>query len=133
MTFRHTLRVRYGEVDMQRHVFNAHYLTYVDEAWDAWLRQVLGDSYLDDGFDMVLKRADLTWHGGAGFGDNLGIDVSARRWGNTSMDIGFDGSVGERPVFDAVITYIVVKAGTTEPTPVPAYVRTALGDGDRLE
>jgi acyl-CoA thioesterase FadM len=46
MAYRHTLRVRYGEVDMQGHAFNAHYLAYVDDACNAWFRQVLGAGYL---------------------------------------------------------------------------------------
>lgn len=126
-TFRHEIRVRYGEVDVQRHVFNAHYLTYVDDACDAWFRATLGDDYHDAGtVDMVLKRADLTWHGGAGLGDVLAIDVCARRWGRTSFDIAFAGSVGERPIFTAEVTYVAVTPGTTTPTPVPEAVRFAL-------
>ena len=110
---------------MQRHVFNAHYLAYVDDAADAWFRSALGDSYTDQ-LDMVLKRAELTWHGSATFGDVLAIDVATRRWGNTSFDVGFAGSVGERPVFEAVITYISVAPGTVDPAPVPEAVRVAL-------
>lgn len=126
-TFRHEIRVRYGEVDMQQHVFNAHYLTYIDDACDAWFRAALGDDYHDAGLvDMVLKRADLTWHGGAGFGEALAIDVRTHRWGRTSFDIGFEGSVGERPIFTAVVTYVAVTPGTTAPTPVPEAVRSAL-------
>ena len=126
--FRHELRVRYGEVDMQGHVFNAHYLTFVDEAFDAWLRSVLGqDYYGGDGLDMVLKRAELTWHGGAGFDELLAVDVAPSRWGTTSFDVGFEGSVGERPVFSATVTYISVTPGTTTPAPVPPAVRAALG------
>lgn len=125
--FRHEIRVRYGEVDMQRHVFNAHYLAYVDDACDAWLRAALGDDYLGSGaLDVVLKRADITWHGAAGHGDVLAIDVAVRRWGRTSFDVGFEGSVGERPVFSAVVTYVSVAPGTTEPTPVPEALRSAL-------
>lgn len=125
--YRHEIRVRYGEVDMQRHVFNAHYLTYVDEACDAWMRARLGENYHESGLiDMVLKRADITWHGGAGFGEVLAVDVAARRWGRSSFDIGFEGSVGERPVFSAVVTYVAVAPGTTDPTPVPEAVRSAL-------
>jgi len=124
---RHELRIRYGEVDMQRHAFNAHYLTYVDEACDGWFRAVLGEDYHTSGaVDVVLKRADLTWHGSARFGDVLAIDVGARRWGRTSFDIGFEGSVGNQPVFTAVVTYVAVNPGTTEPTPVPEAVRSAL-------
>ena len=126
-THRHEIRVRYGEVDMQHHVFNAHYLTYVDEACDAWFRRALGEDYHATGvIDVVLKRADLTWHGSAGFGEVLAVDVRARRWGRTSFDIGFEGSVGEQPVFTAVVTYVAVAPGTTEPTPVPEAVRSAL-------
>jgi YbgC/YbaW family acyl-CoA thioester hydrolase len=123
--YRHELRVRYGEVDMQRHVFNAHYLAYVDDACDTWFRSVLGD-YEPLGFDMVLKRADITWQGGATFGDVLAIDVAVRRWGTTSFDVGFEGSVGERPVFSAVVTYVSVTPGTTTPAAVPDSVRAAL-------
>jgi acyl-CoA thioesterase FadM len=54
------------------------------------------------------------------------VDVGARRWGTTSFDVGFEGSVGERPVFTAVVTYVAVTPGTTEPTPVPGAVRSAL-------
>jgi acyl-CoA thioester hydrolase len=124
--YRHEIRIRYGEVDMQRHVFNAHYLAYIDDALDRWLRTVLDPEY-ESVFDIVVKRADLTWSGGAGFGDTLAIDVAVRRWGRTSFDVGFEGSVGERPIFDATLTYISVDPGTTTPTPVPERVRAALG------
>jgi acyl-CoA thioester hydrolase len=124
--FRHELRVRYGEVDMQGHVFNAHYLAFVDDTLNAWLRKALGD-YQAAGFDMVLKSATLTWHSGSGFDDLLAIDVEVRRWGTTSFDVGYEGSVGERPVFSAVVTYISVTPGTTTPAPVPDAVRSGLG------
>ena len=126
MSFRHEIRVRYGEVDMQRHVFNAHYLTYVDDACDAWFRDAIGTDYGKE-FDVVLKRLDITWDGGAGWGDVLAVDVAAQRWGNTSFDIGFEGSVDDEPVFHAVVTYVSVAQGTTEPVPVPDFVRAALG------
>src|SRR5918995_3562136 len=119
--YRHELRVRYGEVDMQGHVFNAHYLAFVDDTLNAWLRKALGD-YQAAGFDMVLKSATLTWHSGSGFDDLLAIDVEVRRWGTTSFDVGYEGSVGERPVFSAVVTYISVTPGTTTPAPVPDAV-----------
>ena len=123
--FRHTLRIRYAEVDMQGHAFNAHYLTYVDDACTAWLRDRVGD-FEAAGFDLVLKSATLTWHRGARFDEELALDVAARRWGTTSFDVGFEGSVGEQPVFDAVVTYVSVTPGTVTPAPPPAAVRAAL-------
>ena len=45
MSFRHSIRVRYGECDMQGVVFNAHYLAYVDDALEhrrLWLHGEIG-------------------------------------------------------------------------------------------
>lgn len=119
------MRVRYSEVDMQRHVFNAHYLTYIDDACDAWFRDAIGPGYGKE-FDVVLKRVDITWDGAATWGDLLTIDVEVQRWGNTSFDIGFDGVVDDVPVFHAAVTYVSVAFGTTEPVRVPDFVRSAL-------
>jgi acyl-CoA thioesterase FadM len=48
------------------------------------------------------------------------------RWGNTSFDVTVDGSVGERPVFQAVVLYVGVKMGTKTPTAAPPNIRAAL-------
>ena len=40
--------VRYGECDQQGVVFNAHYLAYVDDALDQWLRVLFPDGYVDE-------------------------------------------------------------------------------------
>ena len=37
--YRHSLRIRYGECDMQGVVFNANYMAYVDDAVDTWVRE----------------------------------------------------------------------------------------------
>ena len=125
MSFRHEMRIRYSEVDMQRHVFNAHYLAYIDDACDAWFREAIGVDYGKQ-FDVVLKRLEITWHGSATWGDVLSVDVEVERWGNTSFDIGFTGSVEDHPVFHSTVTYVSVGFGTTEPVPVPDFVRAAL-------
>ena len=44
MAYVHTIRVRYGECDMQRVVFNANYFAYCDDAVDAWTRHALADA-----------------------------------------------------------------------------------------
>ena len=116
--FRHEIRVRYAEVDMQGHVFNAHYLTYADDACSAWLRDRLGD-YQAAGFDLVVKTATLTWHAGAGIDHH-------RHSGALFFEVSFEGSVGERPVFSATLTYVSVTPGTVTPAPPPAAVRAAL-------
>lgn len=124
MAYRHEIRPRYGEIDMQRVVFNAHYLAYCDDAADSWFRAI-GAGLEDDWWDVMLKRADITWHGATRWGETLTLDVGVDRWGTTSFDVRFDGTVAGRPVFTALITYVAVKTGTTEPVPVPDDFRAA--------
>jgi acyl-CoA thioester hydrolase len=124
--YRHEIRPRYSEIDMQRVVFNAHYLAYCDDAAGEWFR-LLGVTLDDDWWDVMLKRADITWDGATRLGDRLTIDVGVARWGTTSFDVRFDGAVGDRHVFTAVITYVAVKTGTTETIRVPDDFRAAAG------
>jgi acyl-CoA thioester hydrolase len=125
--FAWTHRVRYGEVDAQRVVYNAHYLAWCDDAVEEWFAsQDFSNSEL--GWDFMVKRASIEWTGSAGLRDEATIDVGVERWGRTSFELGFAGRVGERPVFTATITYVGVVDGTTQPMPPPAVVRTALGE-----
>jgi acyl-CoA thioester hydrolase len=122
----HHIRVRYGEVDMQRVVFNAHYLAYCDDAADVWLRKV-GAGLEDDWWDVMVKKATITWSGGARVHDDLAIAVSVDRWGTSSFDVRFDGTVDGAPVFDAVLTYVAVRTGSAETVRVPDDFRAAAG------
>jgi acyl-CoA thioester hydrolase len=121
----HHIRVRYGEVDMQRVVFNSHYLAYCDDAVETWL-QHLGLDVFDHGWDFMLKKAVVEWDGAATVHDVISITVGVSRWGTTSFDVGFRGAVGDRPVFSVTITYVGVKAGTTETMAAPAEIRARM-------
>lgn len=125
-TFTHDIRVRYQEVDMQRVVFNAHYLAYCDEAAAAWMAAAFGWNGTDDAFDWMLVRAEIDWSSSATYGDVISVACGIDRWGTTSFAVRYRGSVGDRPVFSALITYVSVAPGTTEKMPVPDEVRTAL-------
>lgn len=118
MSYVHHIRVRYGEVDMQRVVFNAHYLAYCDDAADVWFR-AMGLALEAGEWDVMVKKATVTWSGAARVHDDLAITVAVRRWGTTSFDVGFDGAVGGDPVFSADITYVAVRTGTTDTVRVP--------------
>lgn len=125
MTFRHSVRVRYAEVDAQGVVFNAHYLTYCDEAVGRWWTSA-GLTFGDHGWDVMVKKIVVEWSGSAGFDDVVDIDVRVSRWGTTSHDVECVGTVAGRPVFTATITYVGVRYGTKEPAPPPPEVRAAL-------
>ncbi|MCC7366124.1 MAG: acyl-CoA thioesterase [Dehalococcoidia bacterium] len=124
--FVHSLRVRYGECDMQGVVFNANYLAYVDDAIDHWFHAVFGDNYVES-FDFMVKKMTLEWSSPARPGETVAIAMRVSRWGNTSFDIVTDLSVDGRDVMTATIVYVSVTPHTTTPAPVPERVREGLG------
>jgi acyl-CoA thioesterase FadM len=75
----------------------------------------------------MVKKATITWSGGARVHDDLVIEVAVRRWGTTSFDVGFDGTVGGEPIFSADLTYVAVRTGTTETVRVPDDFRALAG------
>ena len=81
---RHRLRVRWAEVDMQRIVFNPHYLMYVDTAFTEYWRalavpyEAIPGSF---GGDMYVKKSTLEYHGSAELEDMLQIGMRCQRIG----------------------------------------------------
>jgi acyl-CoA thioester hydrolase len=111
---------------MQRVVFNAHYLAYCDDAADLWFR-ALGVELEDGSWDVMVKKAVITWSGAARVHEDLAIAVQVSRWGTSSFDVTFEGAVDDRPVFVAELTYVAVRTGTTETVPVPDDFRAVAG------
>lgn len=129
MLYVHRVRVRYGECDMQKVVFNAHYLAYCDDAIDTWFRTALtpdGRGFEAIGFDFMLKTITVTWHAPLAFGDTADLACTVGRWGNTSFDVVVAGSVAADPRFEATIVYVSVAPGGNRPAPIPDVVRTGL-------
>ncbi len=125
--FRERIKVRYQEVDLQNVVFNAHYLGFCDIASAAWMGEAIGWTGVGDDIDWMLVKATLEWQGSATYGDAVDIDCGIARWGTTSFDIAYRGTVNGSPVFTALITYVSVVPGTKDTTPVPDRMRDALG------
>lgn len=92
------------------------------------MAEVFGWSGADDDFDWMLVRAEIDWHGSDTYGDTISVVAEVARWGTTSFAFRYRGSVGERPVFTALITYVCVAPHTTTKAPVPGHVRAALGE-----
>ena len=119
--------IRYGEVDMQQVVFNAHYLTYCDVTVSGWFHQQIGWTGANDPVDWMLVKATVEWQGSATYGDVLTVGCGISRWGRTSFDVAFAGRVDEAPVFTAVITNVCVQPGSKDTMPIPDHLEAALG------
>ena len=126
MSYRHRVRVRYVDCDMQGVVYNAHYLTFVDVALDTWLRE-LDPRFESLGWELMVKVAHIEWHGPAALAEVIDLDVEVRRWGTTSFDTATVATVDGRSVFEAAMTYVVVDAREHRPLEIPDELRGHLG------
>jgi acyl-CoA thioester hydrolase len=128
VAFVHRVRPRYAEVDAQGVVFNAHWLTYFDEACTRWFDSMGFDpkeAFFGD-FDLMLVKAVLEWQGPAGFDERVDIAVDTARLGNASFDVRYTATVGDRPVCVGTVTYVSVKPGTHDSAPIPNALRDGL-------
>lgn len=90
----HRLRVRWAEVDMQKIVFNGHYLTYIDAAIAEYWRAIglpYPEGYVERfASDLFLRKATVEYLGSAGYDDELEVLCRASRLGRSSMTFLFE-------------------------------------------
>lgn len=82
--FRFLLRVRYGEVDAQKVVFNARWADYVDVAVTEYQRALWRDLAA---LEMKLAKQTIEWKASARFDDVIEARVHTVRVGTTSFTI----------------------------------------------
>jgi acyl-CoA thioester hydrolase len=109
---------------MQQVVFNAHYLAYVDDAVDCWMRSTLGGSLHESNFDCMVKKAEITWFKGATLGNDIVIRLGVSKFGVTSFEVLAEGFIdGDTKSFEANLLYVSTVPGVAKAQPVPPQVR----------
>ena len=127
--FFHRLRVRWAEVDMQKIVFNAHYLMYFDTAIaDYWRAMALPyeEAMLALEGDLYVRKATIEFSASARIDDLLDIGMKCRRVGNSS--IVFQGGLfrGRQLLVSCELVYVFADPATQTSRPVPALLRETL-------
>ena len=127
--FFHRLRVRWAEVDMQKIVFNAHYLMYFDTAiTDYWRALALPyeETMVHLGGDLYVKKASVEYHGSAKFDDRLDVALKCARIGTSSMT--FAGAIfrGDELLISCELIYVFADPSSQTSKPVPDALRRVL-------
>ena len=124
--FINPLRVRWSEVDQQKVVFNAHYLTYFDIAiTDYW--RALAIPYEASmpalGGEPFVRKATVEFHASARLDDQLEVGLKCARIGNSSM--GFVGGIfrDEQLLISSELIYVFADPHAQVPVPVPQRLR----------
>ena len=131
MAFTHTVRVRYAEVDAQGVVFNAHWLTYADDATTRFFEHLGYDPtelWNGDGggFDIMVRSTALDFAGAAQFDEEVAIEVAPVRLGTSSFDLRYVATVDDRTAVTVTTTYVVVVPGEQRSQPIPDELRRRL-------
>lgn len=125
----HRLRVRWAEVDMQKIVFNAHYLMYFDTAMADYWRELAvpyeAAMHLLNG-DLYVKKASVEYFSSARYDDQLEIGLRCGRIGNSSIT--FDGAIfrGDTLLVTGELIYVFADPATQTSRPVPDALRDLL-------
>jgi acyl-CoA thioester hydrolase len=130
--FRYFLRVRYGECDPQRVVFNARYGDYVDLAVAEYFRALGFEKEIQTGeLDYQLVKQTIEWRAPARYDQVLEITVSTKHLGTTSFALQTDFRLAdeERVIVTSETIYVHVDTHTLTKAPLPQHVREALTRG----
>ena len=128
------LRVRYGECDAQKVVFNARYGDYVDVAVNEFIRAIgFGDALINGDLDFQLVKQTIEWKASARFDQVVGLSMTAPHIGRTSFTLRTEFRIAgdERVIATAETVYVLVDARTLEKTAITEALRAAFTEGAR--
>jgi len=123
-----TLRVRYGECDMQGIVFNAHYLAWFDVANTELWRDAVGSwaALTEQGLEAVVAEARLRFRAPARFDEEVVLRTTVAALGETSMtttcDVVRDGEL----LVAGELRHVFLDGTTWEKVRIPDWVRSRL-------
>jgi YbgC/YbaW family acyl-CoA thioester hydrolase len=129
------LRVRWAEVDMQKIVFNAHYLTYIDTAIAEYWREIdlpYPHGYVERyGSDIFLRKATVEYLGPARYDDELTVCCRMAKLGRSSMTFHFEIYRAADLLISAELVYVNADA-SMKAVPLPDDVRARVMKYERV-
>ena len=123
------LRVRWAEVDMQKIVFNGHYLMYFDTAVAGYWRALAlpyHDTMEQLQGDLYVRKATLEYEGSARYDEQLEVGIRCARIGKSSLVFAAAVFRGERRLVHGDLVYVFADPATQTSRPVPAALRDVL-------
>jgi len=134
----HRLRVRWAEVDMQKIVFNGHYLTYIDTAVAEYWREIglpYPQGYVERyGADLFLRKATVEYLGSARYDEVLAVCARVGKLGRSSMTFHFEihreGQAA--PLVSAELVYVNADPSTMQATALPEDLRARVQRYERV-
>ena len=130
--FRFYLRVRYGECDAQKVVFNARYGDYIDIAITEYLRALgYGEQMVSAELDFQLVKQTKEWKSPARYDQVLEARINSAHIGNTSFSLRCDffAAGAEVLICASETIYVLVDHATLSKRAIDADMRERLQRG----
>jgi len=133
------LRVRWAEVDMQKIVFNGHYLTYIDTAVAEYWRAIglpYPGGYVERyANDMFLRKATVEYLGSARYDDLLTVCCRVAKLGRSSMTFAFEiyRDKEDAALVSAELVYVNADPKTMTAAPLPQEVRARISSFEKTQ
>ena len=126
-SFTHRHRVRYVECDMQGIVFNAHYYTWIDDAYTELWRDAFGplSALHDRGCDFVVAESSARFRASARYDQEIDIAVGVESMTSTSMTTTHNFFHQDQLLVEGRIRHVCIGAETMAKAPWPDEVREA--------
>jgi acyl-CoA thioester hydrolase len=128
--FRHRLRVRWSECDLQGVVFYPNYLAYFDHLLTELWREAVG-SYAriqELGIDLVVAEAAIRYRASARFDEEIELRATISRLGTTSMtmDLTAERVPDGLLLAEGELRHVFVDPETFQKREIPEQVREQL-------
>ena len=128
--FRHRLRVRWSECDLQGVVFYPNYLAYFDHLLTELWREAVGPygEIATLGIDLLVAEANVRYREPARFDEEIDIVAAINRLGTTSMTTGLriervaDGAL----LAEGELRHVFVDPNSFKKRDIPDAVRGGL-------
>jgi YbgC/YbaW family acyl-CoA thioester hydrolase len=123
------LRVRWAEVDMQKIVFNGHYLMYFDTAIAGYWRAMAlpyHDTMESLAGDLYVRKATVEYEGSARYDDLCEVGVRCARIGKSSAVFSLALFRDDKRLVSGELVYVFADPATQTSRPVPAALREVL-------
>ena len=123
--FVHVEHVRFRDLDPMRHVNNAVFLTYIEQARVAFFAAVGAASELEE-MNLIVARVEIDFKAPVRLGQEVEISVRASRFGTKSFDFDYVLRVDGEVVAEAKSVQVAYDYARREAVAVPKEWREKL-------
>jgi acyl-CoA thioester hydrolase len=122
--------VRWQDLDAYRHVNNANYLVYLQEARLQWLRTLPGSWYHEESAP-VMAHSEINYRLPIEWPADIQIELFVNRLGTSSMTVGHrivNSEDATKIHADGSVTMVWINTKTGRPVALPQVIRDAVAE-----